>query len=254
MYKLIIAGATGLLLAASSVSALAAASAQECQTKFQQADTNKDGKLEADEAKIYMDAIGKAQIKLTDASMITQDEFVKACQKDVFADIAPAATETQSTAQSNSSTQQKTTAETQSTDQKTATTSQPTTTDQTQSSDQQTASTSQPTTTEQTQTTASSEQALAAPTGFLASKLIGTKVYTKDDQAIGDINDLIVSANNSTPDGVIIGIGGFLGMGEKDVVVDVSRLSFVPTDNGGAKIVIDTTKNELETLPNYTKK
>ena len=132
------------------------------------------------------------------------------------------------------------------TDQSAATTA-PETTDPA-ATGEQTAATEQPSA-DQSATTGT--QALAAPQGFLASKLIGSTVYTKDDQSIGDINDVIVAQDAGQADGIIVGIGGFLGIGEKNVLLDMSKLTFVPTDDGGAKIVLDTTKTELETMPAY---
>ena len=132
------------------------------------------------------------------------------------------------------------------TDQSAATTA-PETTDPA-ATGEQTAATEQPSA-DQSATTGT--QALAPPQGFLASKLIGSTVYTKDDQSIGDINDVIVAQDAGQADGIIVGIGGFLGIGEKNVLLDMSKLTFVPTDDGGAKIVLDTTKTELETMPAY---
>ena len=297
MRKLLLASAAGLLMAGVSGPALSA-TAEECQTKFEAADANKDGVLKMEEATLFMDAVTKAQIQLKEASVISRDEFASACEKDVFANIqvpatnqstaaAPAAsgdatTNTQSSTNTQASTDtQSTTATTQgtaeqpaaTTDQSasTTTTTQPSTTDQSASTatteqpattTDQSASTTetQPSTTDQTASTeqpaatdqgAAGTQALAAPQGFLASKLIGSSVYTKDDQSIGDINDVIVAQDAAQADGVIVGIGGFLGIGEKNVLLDMSKLTFVPTDDGGAKIVLDTTKADLESMPAY---
>ena len=51
---------------------------------------------------------------------------------------------------------------------------------------------------------------------------------------------------------MIVGVGGFLGIGEKDVLLDRSRLAFVATDSG-VKIVVDTSEAELKSLPAYKK-
>jgi sporulation protein YlmC with PRC-barrel domain len=59
-----------------------------------------------------------------------------------------------------------------------------------------------------------------------SSKLIGLNVYNQQNEKIGDINEILL-----TPDGriagVIIGVGGFLGMGEHDVLVKLNQLKFV---------------------------
>src|SRR6202011_4604346 len=51
-----------------------------------------------------------------------------------------------------------------------------------------------------------------------ASKLIGINVYNDNNEKIGDIQELIVD-NSSKVDNVILGVGGFLGMGEQYVAV-----------------------------------
>src|SRR5262249_51161657 len=50
---------------------------------------------------------------------------------------------------------------------------------------------------------------------ILASTLIGSTVYSPDNQKVGDINDVIVGLDGKV-EGVVIGVGGFLGLGEKD--------------------------------------
>jgi PRC-barrel domain protein len=256
MNKLIIASAAAALMLGASVSAYAQATPADCQNLFQKADVNKDGSLQADEAKVFIDALNKAQFKLQDASVVSQDEFMQACQKDVFASIDPnsigvAASGTAST-ESTTTTEQPASGTT-TTDQAatgTATTDQSQTTQTTDqaASGEQTAST---TTTDQTQTqTGQQEQALAAPSGFLASNLIGSTVYSQDNQSIGDINDIILSAQGQ-PSQVIVGVGGFLGIGEKDVVLDMSKLQIAATDDGKVKIVTQTSQDELRTMPNF---
>jgi hypothetical protein len=261
MNKLIIASAAGVLMLGVSASAFAQATPADCDNLFQRADVNKDGSLQADEAKVFIDAMNKAQVKPQDASMIKKDEFLAACQKNAFVDIKPetvgtaAATQPATTDQSQTSTATKTEQPATST----ATTEQPatTTTEQAQTG---TATTEQPatTTTEQTaatteQTTQPTEQALAAPEGFLASNIIGATVYSQDDQSIGDINDIILSPQGE-PSQVIVGVGGFLGLGEKDVVLDMSKLKIAATESGKVKIVVQTTPEELKSMPAFTKK
>jgi hypothetical protein len=57
------------------------------------------------------------------------------------------------------------------------------------------------------------------------SKLIGLNVYSNEDK-IGDINELI-SDSSGKVDLVVIGVGGFLGMGERNVVLAWNQLKFV---------------------------
>ena len=55
----------------------------------------------------------------------------------------------------------------------------------------------------------------------------GKAVYGSDGENIGEINDVLVSQDGSV-NAVIIGVGGFLGIGEKDVAVDMGALELGP--------------------------
>lgn len=59
-----------------------------------------------------------------------------------------------------------------------------------------------------------------------ASKLIGLDVYNDGNEKLGDINELIVDKDGKVRV-VVIGVGGFLGMGEHDIAVTMDKLKFV---------------------------
>ena len=61
-----------------------------------------------------------------------------------------------------------------------------------------------------------------------ASKLIGLKVYNEANENLGDINELIVDKNGKI-NAVVVGVGGFLGMGEHDIAISMDKLKFVET-------------------------
>ena len=63
------------------------------------------------------------------------------------------------------------------------------------------------------------------PNQMMASKLIGTTVVGANNESIGDINDVLVDRNGQAL-AVVIGVGGFLGIGEKDVAVPFQQLDF----------------------------
>lgn len=90
--------------------------------------------------------------------------------------------------------------------------------------------------------------------GYLASNLMGHSVYAsaaEDAERIGEIDDAVVGEDGSIK-AVIIGVGGFLGMGEKNVAVDFSRLSFEKTGDGDEfRLVSALTKEELEKAGAY---
>jgi sporulation protein YlmC with PRC-barrel domain len=59
-----------------------------------------------------------------------------------------------------------------------------------------------------------------------ASKLAGVNVYNEANEKIGDINDVILDKSGKA-DKVILGVGGFLGMGEHYVAVPFDKLKWV---------------------------
>ncbi len=88
--------------------------------------------------------------------------------------------------------------------------------------------------------------------GYLATNLIGETVYngTGDDaQNIGDVNDLVINADGNVQ-AVVVGVGGFLGMGEKNVALEFDALDWAERD-GDRWIVVSSTKEALEALPEF---
>jgi len=59
-----------------------------------------------------------------------------------------------------------------------------------------------------------------------SSKLIGVNVYNDNNDKIGDIQELIVDKSGKV-DEVVLGVGGFLGMGEHYVAVPMEKLKWV---------------------------
>ena len=59
-----------------------------------------------------------------------------------------------------------------------------------------------------------------------ASKLMGVNVYNEANEKIGDINEIILDKSGKA-ENVIIGVGGFLGMGEHYVAVAYDKLKWV---------------------------
>ena len=87
---------------------------------------------------------------------------------------------------------------------------------------------------------------------FLASDLTGATVYSPNDEAIGDVNDVIVSREGKV-EGIVVGVGGFLGIGEKDVAIEMPKIKMAETESG-IKLVLDTTKEELAAAPEFKSK
>ena len=94
-------------------------------------------------------------------------------------------------------------------------------------------------------------QIVAQPEGtFAASELTGRSVYSAEGEDIGQISDLLIGEDNRLV-GVVIGIGGFLGIGEKPIAVEIERLSRASTQDGTEQLVLNYTRAELEQAPEF---
>jgi len=80
---------------------------------------------------------------------------------------------------------------------------------------------------------------------FRASKLIGTRVYGANDEHVGEINDVLMDKSGRIH-AVVLGVGGFLGIGEKDVAVPMDALKFTAETRTAAR----TTTTGAVTSPN----
>ena len=79
-----------------------------------------------------------------------------------------------------------------------------------------------------------------------ASKLIGSAVYDPTDQKIGTIDELVLNADGKVAD-VVLGVGGFLGAGEKRVAVPMADLKRGKNDH----FVLAATKDSLKQMANF---
>jgi PRC-barrel domain len=66
---------------------------------------------------------------------------------------------------------------------------------------------------------------------WVFSKFKGTDVLGPDDAHIGDVVDLLFDKSGKV-DALIVGVGGFLGIGEKNVAIDLSGFQVVPASTG----------------------
>jgi sporulation protein YlmC with PRC-barrel domain len=87
----------------------------------------------------------------------------------------------------------------------------------------------------------------------LASHLLGAPVYASnapDADKIGDINDLVVN-DSGTITAVVVGVGGFLGVGQKNVAIDYNNVDQQMDENNNPRLIINTTKEALEAAPTF---
>lgn len=103
----------------------------------------------------------------------------------------------------------------------------------------------------QTATTATREIYIKAQsTDVLSSNLIGLNVQNTAKDNVGEIKDLVVS--NGSLSGVILSVGGFLGIGERYVVVAPSAVKVVYSENDKKwSATMDTTKDALKAAPEF---
>jgi len=96
---------------------------------------------------------------------------------------------------------------------------------------------------------------------WVFSKFKGTDVLGPDNAHIGDVSDLLFDKSGKV-DGVIVGVGGFLGIGKKDVAIDLSAFEVVPPDINSTtatrsddpnniKLKVSWTKDQLKQAPDF---
>ena len=91
---------------------------------------------------------------------------------------------------------------------------------------------------------------LQSEDSMLANDLIGSTVYSPDNDSVGDINDVIVKLDG-TVEGVVIGVGGFLGIGEKEVAVTMDQIELASFESGGTRLVLNASRADLEAAPDF---
>jgi hypothetical protein len=79
---------------------------------------------------------------------------------------------------------------------------------------------------------------------ILASSLIGSSVMLADE-SIGVVSDLIIGADN-TLEGVVVGVGGFLGIGEKKGALPMEQITIQRIETGVVELAANTTREELD--------
>ncbi len=91
-----------------------------------------------------------------------------------------------------------------------------------------------------------------SPNEYLASTLMDASVENPAGENIGDVNDMIIGDQDRVT-GVVIGVGGFLGIGQKDVAIELGRIEITqdPDDLDDLRFVLNATEEELEDAPAF---
>jgi sporulation protein YlmC with PRC-barrel domain len=88
---------------------------------------------------------------------------------------------------------------------------------------------------------------------FLASKFKGTDVLGSDNEKVGDVSDILFDKDGKIL-AYVVGVGGFLGIGSKDVALEPSAFQVVPGDkskNESDKLKIAMSKDQLKQAANF---
>lgn len=121
-----------------------------------------------------------------------------------------------------------------------------------------------PTTTTTTAPASPNFVAMQTADQWMASKFNGTDVLGPNNEKVGDVNDVLFDKSGKII-AVIVGVGGFLGIGQKDVALDMTAFQIVPaatTENTGSsagatndpndiKLKIAMTKDQLKEAPSF---
>lgn len=86
---------------------------------------------------------------------------------------------------------------------------------------------------------------------ILARDLIGQTVLAPDNAKIGNINDLLLSKDGRTVEGFVVGVGGFLGIGERNIALKIDQLKIMPGPDGSKKLVTDLKRDDLANAPAF---
>ncbi len=85
---------------------------------------------------------------------------------------------------------------------------------------------------------------------WLVGNLIGKSVVNADNESIGDVNDLVTDQNGKII-AIVVGAGGFLGIGEKDVAIRFEDVKLARDENNDVKVIADLNKETLASAPDY---
>jgi sporulation protein YlmC with PRC-barrel domain len=84
-----------------------------------------------------------------------------------------------------------------------------------------------------------------------ASKLIGTSVKSTAGETIGDINEVVIGKDGKVV-AVVVGVGGFLGLGEREVALRYDSLQLSRGNNQSITATTQTTKASLKNAPEWS--
>ena|SRR5579863_3019775 len=96
---------------------------------------------------------------------------------------------------------------------------------------------------------AAGEMTSIPPSSLTVTDWYKQNVYDPNNNKVGEIMDVLVSPDGKV-DALIVGVGGFLGVGEKDVAVDFNAVKKTTKDNE-IRLTMNTTKDALKSAPGF---
>jgi sporulation protein YlmC with PRC-barrel domain len=87
----------------------------------------------------------------------------------------------------------------------------------------------------------------------IVSEVMGATIFSsaaEDAEEIGTVNDLVISTEGDIV-AVVVGVGGFLGIGEKNVAVDFAELEYTAAPDETMRWVLPTTAEALTAAPDF---
>ena len=83
-----------------------------------------------------------------------------------------------------------------------------------------------------------------------ASKLLDETVMNEANESVGDVNDVLLTTDGKIAS-IVVGVGGFLGMGEKNVALRFDNLKFARDSDNDLVVTTNVTKETLQAAPAY---
>ena len=88
------------------------------------------------------------------------------------------------------------------------------------------------------------------PTHWKASEAVGMSVFNRAGERIGEIDELLIDGSGRVV-AAVVGVGGFLGIGERKVAITYRSFEMSRESNGKPRLLIDMQRDLLKTAPEY---
>ncbi len=84
----------------------------------------------------------------------------------------------------------------------------------------------------------------------MASEIRGLTVKNNSDETVGNVSDLVIDVDGKVS-AILIGVGGFLGIGASDVAIGYDAAKMSTDKNGGRFVNLNVTREMLDKAPKY---